>query len=39
VSPGLSYLYIIHSEKELNKNFAHQVKPGVDKVVMELFEA
>jgi hypothetical protein len=36
---GLSQLYIIHAEKELNKGFADPVKPGVVKVVMEPFTA
>ena len=36
---GLSNLYIIHPEKELNKGYADPVKPGVVKVVMEPFLA
>ncbi len=36
---GLSDLYIIHSEKELNKGYADPVKPGVVKVVLEPFLA
>ncbi len=36
---GLSNLYIIHPEREINKGYADPVKPGVVKVVMEPFLA